>query len=166
MHATASPPSQAPADLTSVTSDVERAMRALTQNGRLTRLHHRLNRVADVDLDRPAFIAMACLDEAGEMGLSALADASGVEISTMSRLVDRLVAAGLVEATRSARDQRAVLLRLSPRGQEVVRRLKAIRRQVLTDLLADWTPAEQATFAALLTRFVGGLDAFMSDQAR
>lgn len=157
LPAEATPTAPSP-DSLPATASIERALRVLTQHGRLARLHQHLNRVAGVDLDRPAYIAMACLDEAGELGLSALAEASGVDVSTMSRLVDRLVATSLVEAGRSASDQRAVLLRLTGTGQALVGRLKAVRRQVLAQVLASWTPDEQATFASLLTRFASELE--------
>jgi DNA-binding MarR family transcriptional regulator len=139
-------------------ADIERALRRLSRGARLAQLHRRLNREAGVDLDRPAYIALASLAESGPLALSALAEASGVDVSTMSRLVDRLMAAGLSEARRSPTDQRVTVLSLSPAGAEVVERLKAVRRAALARVLDDWTPEERATFARLLGRFVDGLE--------
>jgi DNA-binding MarR family transcriptional regulator len=139
-------------------ADIERALRRLSRGARLTKLHRRLNLAAGVDLDRPAYIALACLAEEGPLALSALAEASGVDVSTMSRLVDRLMAAGLAEARRSPDDQRVTVLSLSAVGVDVVARLKAVRRAALMRVLNDWSPEERATFARLLGRFVDGLE--------
>ena len=139
-------------------ADIERALRRLSRGARLTHLHRRLNQAAGVDLDRPAYIALACLAEDGPLALSALAEASGVEVSTMSRLVDRLMVADFVEARRSSTDQRVTVLSLSPTGADLVGRLKAVRRAALARVLDGWTPEERATFARLLDRFVGGLE--------
>jgi DNA-binding MarR family transcriptional regulator len=137
---------------------IERAMRRLSRGAHLGRLHRSLNAAAGLEMDRPAYIALACLAEQGPLTLSALAEASAVDVSTMSRLVDRLVAGELVAASRLPDDQRVTVLRLSPAGAAAVERLKTVRRTALMGLLADWTPAERATFAALLTRFVDGLE--------
>jgi DNA-binding MarR family transcriptional regulator len=137
---------------------IERAMRRLSRGPHLSRLHRRLNTAAEVDLDRPAYIALACLADEGPMTLSALAEASSVDVSTMSRLVDRLGQAGHVEAQRLATDQRVVRLSLSPAGARLVERLRAVRHEALTRMLATWTPDEQATFAGLLVRFVAGIE--------
>jgi DNA-binding MarR family transcriptional regulator len=147
------------------TAIIERALRRLSRGAHLSRLHARLNAAAEVELDRPAYIALACLAEAGSLTLSALAEASSVEVSTMSRLVDRLVAAGLIEARRSAADQRAMVLSLSDEGARLVERLRAVRREALRALLADWTPEERAVFAQLLSRFVAGIEALASPAA-
>jgi DNA-binding MarR family transcriptional regulator len=138
---------------------IERAVRRLTRGAHLGRLHRRLSADAGVDLDRPSYIALACLVEEGPLSLSALADACGVEVSTMSRLVDRLTAAGLVDGQRSATDQRVTILRLSERGADLVARLKRVRRATLASLLADWTPVERTDFARLLARFAAGIEA-------
>jgi DNA-binding MarR family transcriptional regulator len=139
-------------------ADIERTLRRLSRGARLTQLHRRLNQAAGVDLDRPAYIALACLAEEGPLALSALAEASGVEVSTMSRLVDRLMAAGLAEARRSSTDLRVTVLSLSSAGADLVERLKAVRRAALARVLDEWTPEERASFARLLDRFVDGLE--------
>ncbi|MFI4974551.1 MAG: MarR family winged helix-turn-helix transcriptional regulator [Caulobacterales bacterium] len=62
-------------------------------------------------------------------GMTQLAEFSAVDRTTMTRTVDHLVAAGLVERTVPTRDRRQVLLTLTPSGREAIRgSLKVIYR--------------------------------------
>jgi DNA-binding MarR family transcriptional regulator len=46
----------------------------------------------------------------------------------------------------------------SAKGKRLLRRLKAVRRQALNELLASWQRDEQQQFARLLSRFVSSLE--------
>jgi DNA-binding MarR family transcriptional regulator len=54
----------------------------------------------------------------------------------MTRMVDRLVAKGLLERTPDTEDRRAIALRLTPPGRELVQTLPAIFERVATRLTA------------------------------
>jgi DNA-binding MarR family transcriptional regulator len=97
--------------------------------------------------------------EAGAPGLTVgdLAAALDVAHSTASRLVDRAVAAGMVERGRSAHDGRAVTCVLTPAGRALAAESHAFRLAYLHALTADWTPGERATFADLLGRFAAAV---------
>jgi DNA-binding MarR family transcriptional regulator len=56
------------------------------------------------------------------VGMSELADFSAVDRTTMTRTVDQLVAAGLVDRNSSTRDRRQVILTLTPQGRRTHRR--------------------------------------------
>ncbi|MFM9863024.1 MAG: MarR family winged helix-turn-helix transcriptional regulator [Micropepsaceae bacterium] len=73
------------------------------------------------------------------------------------RLVDRLVADGLVER-REARDKRAIALYLSKRGKALREELLKGRLAAIRPLLAPLTSAEQETFAALLHKMLSSMD--------
>jgi MarR family transcriptional regulator, negative regulator of the multidrug operon emrRAB len=73
------------------------------------------------------------------------------------RLVDRLVADGLVER-RQGRDKRAVALYLSERGMALREELLKGRLATIRLLLTPLTPAEQETFAALLHKMLSSMD--------
>ena len=49
-----------------------------------------------------------------------LAELTSIEVSTVSRLVTRLVQAGLVSRSRSARSNREVVVKLTPKGKALV----------------------------------------------
>lgn len=69
------------------------------------------------------------------------------------RLVDRLVADGLVER-REARDRRAVALFLSDRGLALREDLLKGRLTAIQPLVASLTENEQETFASLLSKML------------
>jgi DNA-binding MarR family transcriptional regulator len=74
------------------------------------------------------------------------------------RLVDRLVADGLVER-RGGRDRRAVALYLSERGMVLREQLLAGRLSAIGSLLGPLTGTEQEALAALLHKMLSSLDA-------
>jgi DNA-binding MarR family transcriptional regulator len=61
--------------------------------------------------------ALTALKESPRANLNDLASAMGVTVSTTSRLVDRLVAAGLVDRTPSPTTRREISLSLTPGGR-------------------------------------------------
>lgn len=83
--------------------------------------------------------ALTVLDAAGELNLARLADGVGVTASTTSRLVDRLIAAGLVQRDRASHTAREVTIRLTPLGRSTLDRYDQLRLDELrgsTDGLA------------------------------
>jgi DNA-binding MarR family transcriptional regulator len=73
------------------------------------------------------------------------------------RLVDRLVADGLVER-RDGRDRRVIALYLSERGMALREDLLKSRLAVIRPLVAALSDAEQETFAALLHKMLSSME--------
>src|SRR4051794_41697873 len=69
------------------------------------------------DLSPVQLRALTVLQETPRANLNDLAQAMGVTVSTTSRLVDRLVAAGLVNRTPSPQTRRGISLGLTPAGR-------------------------------------------------
>ncbi|WP_379547421.1 MarR family winged helix-turn-helix transcriptional regulator [Qipengyuania sp. DSG2-2] len=72
------------------------------------------------------------------------------------RLVDRLVADGLVER-RSGRDRRTLALHLTEKGHLAREELLAGRLAAIKTLVSPLTPSEQDQLGALLSRILTGL---------
>ncbi len=103
--------------------------------------------------------ALTVLRGLDSANLGQLAGGMGVTVSTASRLVDRLVAAGLVDRRPSARSRREVALVVTPQGEEVLARYDDLRLTGLRALL-DQLPADRRTDAlAVLAEFAGATDA-------
>jgi DNA-binding MarR family transcriptional regulator len=66
---------------------------------------------------------LAVLSSNGGQRQIDLADLTSIDVSTLSRLVTRLVRLGLVARSRSRSNNREVVVTLSPRGRAVVDRL-------------------------------------------
>jgi DNA-binding MarR family transcriptional regulator len=89
--------------------------------------------------------------------LGRLARAMGVALSTASRLVERLVAGGLVDRRTSDTNRREVTLRLTEHGVRTLARYDAIRLQGLRRVFEQVEPEHRdavLTGLRLLTRGV------------
>jgi DNA-binding MarR family transcriptional regulator len=94
---------------------------------------------------------------AGPVTVGVVADRLGIDPSRASRRVAAAVDAGHLRRTVSPGDARRTGLVLSPSGEAVLAAVRRTRRGFVADVLADWTPADRATFAVLLARFTDRL---------
>jgi MarR family transcriptional regulator, negative regulator of the multidrug operon emrRAB len=86
--------------------------------------------------------------------LDALRKILGLTPSGAGRIVDRLVAAGLVERCTDSSDRRFISLYVTKRGSRVARRILVSRRAALSRPLAVLTPDERASLEELLYKIL------------
>jgi DNA-binding MarR family transcriptional regulator len=143
---------------------VERAMVAI----RRSQTRRALTRLAEGRHDTDAGVvggaAVDVLDaiEAAEQAgtpatVSGVAAALNVDQPRASKLVAAAVEAGLVRREADQADGRRALLVRTERGNALSEELHRFRRSVFATAMSDWTDADRATFARLLTRFVESL---------
>ena len=89
--------------------------------------------------------------------IESLRTALSLSHSATVRLVDRLVADGLVAREQSPEDGRVALLRLTPAGRAEVLRVRAARTEALLEVVGRLEPAEQDALASLCGRVLAGL---------
>ncbi|HET9647701.1 MAG TPA: MarR family winged helix-turn-helix transcriptional regulator [Microlunatus sp.] len=89
-----------------------------------------------------------------------LADRLGAAPSRIVGIIDSLQERGLVERERSAADRRNYELRLTPRGERMLRELRGIAEEHEAALLAALTSEQTAQLENLLSRIAhaNGLD--------
>ena len=91
------------------------------------------------------------------------ADAGFIDIDpgAVTRLVDRLVAKGLVERVADPADRRSVRLKLTEAGRRITPELAAIADRNDAAFFAPLTKAEHRTFKNLLAKLLAaqGIDA-------
>lgn len=73
---------------------------------------------------------LAALSNNGGQRQVDLSEMTSIDVSTMSRLVSRLVRIGLVTRSRSKTSNREVVVALSPKGRTLVQRLIPIARRL------------------------------------
>jgi DNA-binding MarR family transcriptional regulator len=78
----------------------------------------------------------------------------GIDAGAMTRLIDRLVAKGLVERRRDAADRRVVQLALTPAGRRIAARLPATLADVNNAYLRGFDAAEWQQLQTLLRRMI------------
>ena len=75
------------------------------------------------DVTFSQFIILDRVSEKGGLNMSELRQVLAVDKSTTTRLVNPLVRDGLIERKKSENDSRSVILRLTPAGEDVHRRV-------------------------------------------
>ena len=75
--------------------------------------------------------AITVIAQAGPLSLKELGELLIAEAGHPSRLVDRLVEAGLVERRGADDDRRRIVLSLTPKGRRLEKRVAATREQML-----------------------------------
>lgn len=131
----------------------------------LIETHRRLIRELEAELAAAHGLSLSALELLGRMaearpeqpGLSTLAAQTGLSLSRVSRIVDGLVARGLVNRRPSDRDGRARTACLTDPGMVLLRQAQAthfagVQRRFFDRL----TPAEITALAGILDRLTAG----------
>lgn len=110
------------------------------------------------DISRPDYIVLARLAARECTRSRELADAEGLDPSTMSRRIASLVERGLVQRSTDPQDRRAHTLALTDAGQQALSSERQRRVALVTDALADWDEADKADLARSLARLTDTLE--------
>jgi len=92
--------------------------------------------------------ALSVLVYGGPRTLGKLAEAEGVAPPTMTRLVAAMERIGLVERTRHESDGRSIVVRATPRGEEMLLNARRQRIGVLSRALATLPDEDAATLSS------------------
>ena len=159
MSSTTAPPTVEPTEASSDLTEIERGLRTIVRWGNLPRVREQFTAAAGMELDRAGYSVLFRLEE-GPARLSDLAQKVGVDLSTLSRQVHHLEAAGLVGRSVMEEDRRSALLSVTDEGHNFVHRIRAAKRAVLTEMLQHWTPEERAELGRALGRLADEMVAF------
>ncbi|MET9495628.1 MarR family transcriptional regulator [Streptomyces sp. NPDC006552] len=99
------------------------------------------------------FRALTVIEDQERVNQRTLGEVLGSRPSSVSRLCDRLEAAGLVERLASPTSRREVELRLSRRGSAVLEDFRASRAREIEAVLQTMSPAQLRTLADGLEQF-------------
>ncbi len=130
----------------------------------LTILLRRIQRIrvttsdGEVELDRSAYGIMCRLADEGPHRLGSLAQAFGLDPSTITRQVQSLEHAGWAERRPDPGDRRAAILDLTEEGRQVLHSTRERRRSALREAISDWPEQDQDEFGRLLEKFNSSLD--------
>jgi DNA-binding MarR family transcriptional regulator len=99
------------------------------------------------------FRVLVLLDTRGESTVPGLATSLGVHASTALRLVERLLAAGLVARDDAATNRRDTVIRLSQPGAELVWRVTDRRRAEIARIVRNMPAGHRDDLVRALTAF-------------
>ncbi|HTI26483.1 MAG TPA: MarR family transcriptional regulator [Kutzneria sp.] len=108
----------------------------LTASRLLVAVSARSIAAVDETITLAQFRLLVILNTVGAVKHAALADQLGVNPSTASRMVDRLVAAGMVVRETNPASRREIVIELTAEGRRVVRQVTARRRKEIAKIVA------------------------------
>lgn len=101
----------------------------------------------------------------GDRTVNELARLTGVEVSTLSRLLGRMGGMGLIERRRDAADGRAVIVSLTDKGRRMALEHRPVYfRDYEEVLLAGFSPDDARKFRRALLAMIENLQAAGEDQ--
>ena len=136
---------------------VERALEQLLRLNASRKVHSRRAAAAGVVISQPGYVLLRRLQEDGPLSLGELARLTDMDPAATGRQVRQLERDGLVAKGTSAGDGRVTVVRVTPRGAEVRRRLSVVGGRHMEDVLAGWSATDRSRLATLLSRLVGDL---------
>jgi DNA-binding MarR family transcriptional regulator len=145
--ASAGPGTAAVGEVASDVADLEMLTRALVG------ISLQSLEVLDGEVSLPQFRLLLAASTLGRAPSSRLAEAAGVPASSVTRLTDRLEAAGLVARGADARSRSIVTIEITAAGRDLVARVVARRHELIAAVLGRMEPDERASIARAATRF-------------
>ena len=146
--------------------DVVKELGYLTLGTRLKRLGERLQaqtqvllEYADVDLPASHFPVLGALERLGAMNVGELTEAVGISQPGVTRLLDKLEAAGWVRSTQLAGDRRVRTIALTKSGRQLVLRSKRTAWPMIEAAVADACAGPAQPLLAALAALEGALAA-------
>jgi DNA-binding MarR family transcriptional regulator len=101
------------------------------------------------------------------LSVNELARLTGIETSTLSRLLDRMSAKGLLRRSRDTSDKRSVLVSLTTKGRKLAQQHRPVYYKDYDRLLlSGFTAEEGATFRKALMRMLDNLRNIKVDFAK
>lgn len=140
-------------------ADLERALTRLVRRAFLPTAGEATRREAGVNLERATYATLARMAALKDARLSDLAAALGLDVSTTSRHVKRLVDAGYATASADPDDARARRYVPTRAGHDALARVRDTRRRHLARILQDWEPRDVEVLAAGLDRLMDAIEA-------
>ncbi|MEV0226714.1 MarR family transcriptional regulator [Streptomyces sp. NPDC050704] len=116
----------------------------------------------DLGLTYPQYLVMLVLWEHGELPVKKVGEHLRLDSGTLSPLLKRLEAAGLVRRERSARDERSVVVRPTDEGVALRERALLVPRRIAAATGFDLD--EIRDLRARLDKLTGALDAAALDE--
>ncbi|GAB3331589.1 MarR family winged helix-turn-helix transcriptional regulator [Marilutibacter aestuarii] len=125
----------------------------------MTKVYRKL--LAPLGLTYPQYLAMLVLWERDGLTVSQLGERLFLDSATLTPLLKRMEAAGLLSRTRSADDERQVVITLSPAGHALRVPASEVPRRLMC--ATPMAPGELASLKTHLERLRGDLQASTAD---
>ena len=139
------------------TDAINRPLERLFRLNASRRVHARQSAAAGVVVSQPGFVLLRRVLDQGPLPVGELARLADMDPAATGRQVRQLEQEGLVQRSQSTADGRVTVVRATPRGREVWRRMDEVRGRHMDDVLQSWSDADRAELARLLDKLVADL---------
>ena len=126
---------------------VETIIYLVTESRRLTK-----DEAARYGVTPTQLSVLKLLHEIGDLSLGTLSKEIHAQNSTVTGIVDRMEAAGLVERARSEEDRRVWIIRLTTHGKKVAERAKISPWETLRNALSSLPQLDQERLTTILKK--------------
>ena len=110
--------------------------------------------VKESDLTPRQFVVLTAVDGSEEPSQTTLVEKTGIDRSTITAIVRRLVNRGLLARKRTRRDARTYAVRLTARGEAALKNAQPAARSTDEQLLSAIPQPDRAVFLEVLGRIV------------
>ena len=128
MSQTRRPPAPLPADASDLALDGQLCFALYAASLAMTKVYRPL--LARIGLTYPQYVVLLALWECDGLNIGELGERVSLDSGTLTPLLKRMQALGLIERTRSAADERQVLITLTRAGHDLSATASAIQEQV------------------------------------
>jgi len=127
-----------------IETEVTKLARTLAMLGRSTEF--------DLGLDRAGYVLLRTLERIGPASINTIANAVGLDGSTVTRQVSAMKGLGLVERKTNPGDRRSCIISPTAAGRDLMRHMRKIRRSNLDAVTRDWTTDDRNSLGRLLAK--------------
>jgi DNA-binding MarR family transcriptional regulator len=147
-----SAPAVAADGVASSLAGLEIAVSALVRWSESKHIRAEVARMSGCDIAPSVIRLLEHFDLSGPMRVSEVARCLGIDISTASLQLRPLKQKGLVDSTRDPQDGRIATISITPKGRDVLARVRGARQELLAEAFGDTPAAEISRAAATLLR--------------
>jgi DNA-binding MarR family transcriptional regulator len=109
-------------------------------------------------MDVPRWRVLMILHEHDPASVSTIADLAVIKLSTMTRIIQRMQAEGLVTCAPKATDARVTEVRLTPAGSAAMERVRGQASRIFRLAFHDVSDKEMTAFMGVLQRLFENLE--------
>ncbi|MEK6646805.1 MAG: MarR family transcriptional regulator [Candidatus Firestonebacteria bacterium] len=109
----------------------------------------------DFQLSMPQWKAVTLFIHKDSFKMTELAKIFGLTLPTMTHCIDQLVKKDIVKRNHDEKDRRIVLISLTVKGQEIIKKIESCHRDMMTSLLKNLTTDDQKAFIVTLENLLG-----------
>ncbi|MEZ7007425.1 MarR family winged helix-turn-helix transcriptional regulator [Streptomyces sp. AD55] len=117
-----------------------------------------LGRLLPADCPGGSAAVLTLLGRHGDMRISKLSELLAVDMSVTSRHVAHVAERGWIARSPDPADRRSRILRLTPRGEELLDEMSERTTRMLADRLSDWPDADVVQLTRLMARLRASFD--------